>query len=133
MGMGVGLNTSHHEVIKMAQIAYSATRPAGVSVIIDGQECILKYEKRKNGKVWIRVHWNITECTIEDQPNYKWNEWIISWVPTPTFEKEGVTIATKVKDENGNVDEDATEANILDYILLNAVEIVGYAQDAHDL
>ncbi|MEN6551296.1 MAG: hypothetical protein ABFC34_00255 [Methanobacterium sp.] len=100
-------------------------------------------EKMTNGNAKIRACWNQkqvteidpseTECTV-----WEFDEWVLSWVPSPTFIKDGVTVTTRVMktvtDSEGNEievpDEDATRVNVADFIAVNAVEIAGYAKDA---
>jgi len=113
------------------------------TVTIDNDTITFVLEKATNGNARIRVCWNqkqITEIGPGDTEYLVWDfdEWVLSWTPAPTFVKDGVTITTRVMkmvtDSEGNekevVDEDATRANVADYIVVNSGEILGYAKNA---
>lgn len=100
-------------------------------------------EKMTNGNAKIRACWNQTQVTEIDPAGeectvWDFDEWVLSWVPAPIFEKDGVTVTTRVMEtvinSEGNEievpDEAATLSNVADFIAVNAVEIAGYAKDA---
>lgn len=113
------------------------------TVTVDTSTVTFVLEKMVKGNAKIRACWNKkqvteidpseTECTV-----WEFDEWVLSWVPSPTFTKDGVTVTTRVMktiiNSEGNEievpDEGATLANVADFIAVNAVEIAGYAKDA---
>ncbi|MEN6293148.1 MAG: hypothetical protein ABFD07_14195 [Methanobacterium sp.] len=111
------------------------------TVTVDNDSITFILEKMTNGNAKIRACWNqkqVTEINPNDEEGLVWdfNEWVLSWVPAPTFTKDGVTIttmATMIVDEKEVIDEATTKANVADYIASNAVEILGYAKNAYYL
>lgn len=111
---------------------------------VDGESVTFILEKITSGKSRIRVCWNQIQVSEMDPNDVEYSVWdfddySILWNPAPVFEKDGVTITTRVMmtvtDSGGVetqvVDETTTRANIIDYISVNAAEILGYAKDAY--
>ncbi len=110
----------------------STVSPSGIAVS-DGYLKLLYVKKMK---ARIAAVWDINQMSIEGDTRYRFLMEELTWTPPPTFVKDGVTVTTRVMtviDGKEVVDEDATWNNILDYITLNAVEIMGYAKDAYYL
>lgn len=113
------------------------------TVTVGSDSVTFVLEKMTNGNAKIRACWNQKQVTEIDPAETEYTVWdfnerVLSWVPAPTFEKDGVTVTTRVMkivtDSEGNEievpDESATLANVADFIAVNAEEIAGYAKDA---
>ena len=95
-------------------------------------------EKMINGNAKIRVCWNSTQVTETDSNDteylvWDYDEWVMSWVPAPTFVNGETTVTTMSTTTVGGVEvvnEVTTMSNVADYIAVNAAEIFGYARNA---
>lgn len=108
------------------------------TVTVDTSTVTFVLEKMVKGNAKIRVCWNSTQVT-ETDPNdteclvWNYDEWVISWVPAPTFVYGGetvITMSTTTVEGVEVVDEATTMSNVADYIAVNAGEIFGYAKNA---
>ncbi|MFA6769031.1 MAG: hypothetical protein WCR86_11500 [Parabacteroides sp.] len=108
------------------------------TVDVNGVSVTYILEKLVNGNAKIRVCWN-QEQVAETGPGgdsysvWNYDEWVLSWVPAPVFEKDSVSIQTMVTttvEGSEVIDEATTKTNVADYIEVNAVEIFGYAKNA---
>ncbi len=117
-----------------------------ITMDVGGESVTFILEKTTSGKSRIRVCWNkiqVSETAPDGAVYSVWDfiDYQISWSPAPTFEKDGITLTTRVMTtitdtegfETQVVDEAATRANIINYISVNAAEILGYAKDAYYL
>jgi hypothetical protein len=128
--------TINPENFKTVEAHYSEI-PAELS---DLSSCVNVFlDTSPEGESRIYIRWDFQQSTRTDlvtgtsYPEYSYKEKLIKWTPPPFFMSGGVKTRTKVLDENGDIVKEATRANIIEYVRINAEEIVGYAQDAYDM
>lgn len=99
---------------------------------------IFRFERTDSGITRIHVCWDINEISKIDEDGssytyWEYKEWHIEWIVPPTYIKDGVLITTRVENADGTTNKAATIVNIMEYININSVEILGYSKDAYYL